>query len=317
MQEGAFVLMDCLGFKGVWQRVREPREIIDKLRGIESSFHQRISARLPSLLQQPRFAFSTAFLSDTIVIAGFVKDQRLPNDDFKGILVVAASFAAQEVVGSFRRDPYPLALRGCITFGQFIVDGSLILGPAVDEVASLHELPEGAFVFLSPGADRVRAAAMRPIADAMVDLARDSSEALVNQIIATFPPNIREIIERRRGRFADLVLKIATDATVPSEAAMTFHVEDYPMAIKGGQVLKATLLNPYLDVEASEITAVIAQFSKIMAKDSLDVVIKRQRTLEFLDYVRRRTDARYARVAAQLRDWAVREASEKGGTKAY
>jgi hypothetical protein len=44
-------------------------------------------------------------------------------------------------------DP-PLAYRGCISFGAFAVDRQFILGPAVDQAAELHNLAEGAFVWL-------------------------------------------------------------------------------------------------------------------------------------------------------------------------
>jgi len=42
--------------------------------------------------------------------------------------------------------------RGCITYGRFEVDKEFIVGPAVDEAASLASLAEAAAVWLAPSA---------------------------------------------------------------------------------------------------------------------------------------------------------------------
>jgi hypothetical protein len=144
LQHGALVMMDALGFKGIWNRPGiDPESVLHKL--------VRLSTRVPQLLPPTFLADSSVhlrFLSDTIVIGVPTASENVPQS--AGALLASAvashtaSLAVQEQPG--------LAFRGCLSLGKFSVRHNFIVGPAVDEAAELASRPDGAFVVFTPGA---------------------------------------------------------------------------------------------------------------------------------------------------------------------
>jgi hypothetical protein len=151
MQTGAVVMMDALGFKGIWRRVSSPETVVRKLRAMEQ--------RARNLEKKDgTFTIHAVFLSDTIVFAVSRQETELPGValalENATTLNLAAVFARRFIMEAVRDKPF-LAYRGCIAFGEFHVDAPFLLGPAVDEAAEHHETADGAIIWLAPSARRV------------------------------------------------------------------------------------------------------------------------------------------------------------------
>lgn len=161
MKEGAFALLDCLGFKGIW-RSNEPdlgaklwteHRLIKRLK-IADELRQKIEhlgavqySRTQSVRPEIRM------LSDTIALSVQYESEDPPVDDKdRGYLLFLAASMVTIVQTHFIVDEPSLPLRGCISYGEHTVINNFLLGPAVDEAATYHELAEGAFVWLLPSA---------------------------------------------------------------------------------------------------------------------------------------------------------------------
>ncbi len=166
MKRGAFVMLDALGFKGIWNRPEvkdDPGRVISRmirLRNEATAQVARMIGRpLAELRADPTNAyddFKISFLSDTIAIGVWVKptlhadDERM-RDRFA--VVYGAAFASA-LMRCALTEPPRLAFRGALSVGNFEMseDGMFIAGPAVDDAAALHELAQGAFVWIAPSA---------------------------------------------------------------------------------------------------------------------------------------------------------------------
>jgi hypothetical protein len=161
MRTGALAMIDALGFKGIWARPEikaDSKIILDKLRLLEAITRRGVDAFVnyitpnsePSKL---RPYVNATFLSDTAVIG-----VELAPDNPAGVdlacVGVAAAVITNILVEAVSSEPR-LLYRGCITYGDFDMASSFIVGPAVDECAELYETAEGAFVWLSPSARHV------------------------------------------------------------------------------------------------------------------------------------------------------------------
>ena len=95
------------------------------------------------------------FLSDTIVVGmPNIIDAKLKKTDLDysvHSLSLAATLAG-EIMLMAGNGPIPMAYRGCISFGEYEMDGRFILGPAVNDAAEHYELGESAAVWLTPTA---------------------------------------------------------------------------------------------------------------------------------------------------------------------
>ncbi len=308
MQEGAFALLDCLGFKGIWERVAEPNNVVSKFRNMEKDIPIKIAELLPTLSTTPAFKVATAFLSDTVIVAAFVEDQRPPDDLSRGALKLAASLAAQTVAKSFCADPIPLVLRGCITYGQFLIDGTLILGPSVDDAATLHQISDGAFIWIDPKFDHLRIVAMQHAAGEFQKQGPAIRNMAASQLKSAVSPDQQEFLDKHKDKLERVIDRIVAHASSKATNVMrAFFIEDYPMPLKGGQILRVTLIVPSASATRLEIEHTINQYEKGMSGDRLDVVIKRQRTLEYLQYVRSLLIQRDAEYAALANQWLKAE----------
>src|SRR6266545_3020622 len=71
MKEGAFALIDCLGFKGIWKRT-DPSRVIDKLQLIEQTIQDKINSNKFAFLEINRFGplkLKVNLLSDTVAFS--------------------------------------------------------------------------------------------------------------------------------------------------------------------------------------------------------------------------------------------------------
>jgi len=69
MKDGALVLVDCLGFRGIWNRVN-PEELIGRLKSIELQAAARVVPKYSSsMLSFGPVRFHLRLLSDTVVLS--------------------------------------------------------------------------------------------------------------------------------------------------------------------------------------------------------------------------------------------------------
>jgi hypothetical protein len=313
VQEGAFALLDFLGFKGIWERVGNPDDVVKKFREMEKQIPERIASRIATLKSLPTLKVATAFLSDTITIAIYLENQRPPDDLSKGTLVLAVSIAAQMVADSFCRDPIPLLLRGCITYGEFIIDGTLILGPAVDEAAGLHQMGEGAFIWVAPSTERVRAVSWKYLSEMMQNPEKRTTDVALAHLRKMVPESQSGVFEQNKEKFERISAKLISHAGKSEYGGIAFYIENYPMPVKGGRTLSATLVVPFSD--SNDIENVIRQYEKGMAGDRLDIVLKRQTTLGYLHHIRDIVKQRNAEFAAITSDLVKSEFTHNEGKK--
>jgi hypothetical protein len=154
MQTGAFALIDALGFKGIWKKHGE-EQILAKLQKMERTTREQVdfANRRPSL----GFVGNVhvTFLSDTIAI-GCELGQEPPESNgllTRNVLTIGrlVLLLSSLLKSAALTDP-PLAYRGCVSAGSFTIRSNFILGPAVDQAASMDRVAEGAFVWLDRGA---------------------------------------------------------------------------------------------------------------------------------------------------------------------
>lgn len=159
---GAVAMIDALGFRGIWGKPDEPDltvlETLSSVRKELESESQWLTAALRSGWQDKMKGFEphveAHFLSDTIVVAASIRDHELAKNAraANSLLRMAASQAVARIMRTAALGPKPLAYRGAIAVGSFSIDYPFIVGPAIDEAASLMELANGAFVWLAPSA---------------------------------------------------------------------------------------------------------------------------------------------------------------------
>jgi hypothetical protein len=162
MRRGAVVMMDALGFRGIWDRVAQPSDVFDKMESLRKRAESTMARH-----NVPEIGITDAratFLSDTIVLVISARGDDADLDASTAI-VLAALRASDLMTEALERAPH-LAYRGSIAFGDYEMKGPFVLGPAVDEAAAHSELAEGAFVWLAPSA----CAAWRKLPDGRAQL---------------------------------------------------------------------------------------------------------------------------------------------------
>jgi hypothetical protein len=235
MQTGAVVMMDALGFRGIWRDFKDYEAITDKMHALKLRAEMEVAEMEKGDIVDTS---SVAFLSDTIVIGAAAAELVVKAKTHSMSVLLACYRAATVLAGALETPPH-FAYRGCVTFGQFEIDGPFLLGPAIDEAASCYEVANGAFVWLTPSA------------------------------------------------------KAVFEATDKGRPALSPLVR-YEVPLKGGASFDSWVVSPFASVDTPERRATIA--SKMLAtfdKDTrlpLDVQIKKQNTMRFLEYVMGRLD---------------------------
>jgi hypothetical protein len=237
MDEGALVLVDCLGFRGIWNRV-DPQRLIDKLQSMEALAKARIvPAYSDSKLGFGPLQFHLRLLSDTIALSvqyeANSKDS--PNQRQLDILASVACNAASVLANLFiDSDDIPLPLRGCISFGRHLCKGNFLIGPAVDEAAEYMNEPEGAFIWVLPAAaERNQRFRKRALA-----LIQGQSKHLMNALKLVAKRGVSEAAEiiKHPDAGTKAYLK-ALRQTFALIVGMPTVIESYPMPIKRGDSL--------------------------------------------------------------------------------
>lgn len=133
MRRGSIALIDALGFKGLWQRY-SPNSIIHKLNGMRNSV-LRFAQHGDKHVQHGR-THIIRFLSDSVVIGchsgnGTEYSQQELDIDTAGSVAILTN---RLIRSSLHDEPF-LLYRGCITTGEYVLDGNFLVGEAVDEAA--------------------------------------------------------------------------------------------------------------------------------------------------------------------------------------
>lgn len=257
MKSGAFALIDCLGFKGIWRRLPngDTSPLISKLQEIQTLVDDLVkSKKEPFDLDNMNIVVS--LLSDTVAISITTDEE---NPIVQGATVAFASSCIIEVLSLFLDTEPHLVMRGCIGYGKHIASGSFIAGPAVDEAAEHMGIAEGAFVWLLPSAQRV------------------------------YELNLNEYYSHCKAEYGKGKTLFEGIAAL-DEFEEHFHllrpwcsvIRDYPMPIKGGGTLNVFMLNPYVRLTVDDQEHIQDRTLTVMADDRLDVWLKRQNTMTFL-----------------------------------
>lgn len=154
MKEGAFALVDCLGWKGIWQ-VASEAVLVEKIKGI----HSEVEVVVDEINSRHRDMTAGAInaqirlISDTVAVSIQHEKGSRPVDSLdKAYLVRTAALCVVRIQRLLLAHRPQVALRGCISYGEHLVVNNFILGPSVDEAADYYETPEGALVWLLPSA---------------------------------------------------------------------------------------------------------------------------------------------------------------------
>lgn len=169
---GAIAFMDALGFAGIWKR-ENPSEVISKMQWLRDEAKRAFADAVSTLLVNSELRYQVRpgveLLSDTVVICSTPSHawpQDVPDDTGFGAAYIELGAVIEAVRAflslSMQNQPY-WTYRGCISYGQFIMQDNFVIGPAVDEAADLMETCEGAIVWLAPSARRISGETLRSI----------------------------------------------------------------------------------------------------------------------------------------------------------
>lgn len=133
LQQGAVVMFDALGFKGIWERF----PAFDIINALDTLRANAITAAANENLHVHLF-------SDTVAL-GVTVDSHA---DLPRALNSIVNATADIIVRAAFCDP-PLIFRGCIAVGRLIATPTVLVGEAVDRAAQGHEQADAAIVWFT------------------------------------------------------------------------------------------------------------------------------------------------------------------------
>ena len=148
MQNGAFALIDCLGFRGLWRNGRE--QLIAKLRLINENLENPDTYDL-IVKDVSKHNVQVKLLSDTIAIG--VSSKTGDGDKINDLITLTG--IVMRIMDIFLGNEPHILLRGCITHGEYLTEKNFLVGPAVDKTAEFMESAEGSFVWFLPQATSI------------------------------------------------------------------------------------------------------------------------------------------------------------------
>ena len=285
MEEGALVLADCLGFRGIWNRV-DPGTLIARLQSMEAEAAARVAPKYSSsMLSFGPVRFHLRLLSDTVALsiqyeATAYNNDAQPDERQKNLLVSVACESATVLINLFIDSDMPLPLRGCMSFGRHLCDGNFLVGPAVDQAAEYMNEPDGAFIWVLPGVTE-RHKSFRERSLKLIEQPRDillGAHALVALRGADDAAKFLNHPEIGSDVFIE-----AMRLTYAQILAAPTVIESYPMPIKRGQTIDAGIINPFMAARNDEDRKrIISRYEQFLQGDRIDIWTKRQNTLKFL-----------------------------------
>lgn len=273
MREGAFALIDCLGFKGIWRR-HDSALLLAKLQNIVEKIQpQFLMKGIPYDLLQRRFVIKPSLLSDSVAISLQYKDdaykrkvkgnkkgeksidkkreKRKDKKREKSYLIWLICASTIKILDLYLEGKPSMVLRGCITYGELAHQENFIVGQAVDDAAENMEVCQGAFVWLNPEAAE-----------------------LYRYAVEVQEETIRLLAKKRRSKLLEGSKQSLAEPLI---------VDQYNMPLKGGGRLLCPVINPLAFHKTErERQVIIKAYKKTLMDNRLDVMLKQQYTLEFL-----------------------------------
>lgn len=289
MTFGAFALLDCLGFKGIWKSI-PPAAVIDKLSDIDSwaslpeTFgSDLIDDRFPTA---PRTKVNVTLLSDTIAVSVQPIRDNLSKYFPPYILAQKLVSVVLEINDRFVRSDPKIVLRGCLTLGDHYISDKFIIGPAVDRAAELEKLANGAFIWLDSEATR-----------AFAEYERFSREMIFTPL--TKEQKTAILADSAVPRERRLIKVLLSELGEPTKV-----VSGYRMPIKGGDILKCDIINPLSRIYSTlERNAVLQAYDESMQSGGrIDVAVKHTNTMDFLELCRDEAVEYHSKVLEHLAD---------------
>lgn len=142
---GAVMFCDFLGWKGLWKNseesdaLKKANSLVEKIR---TAFQDFTTKRVP--LNKYLHISELISISDTIALM-MPKVNGLQNEDIFELFADIGQYILEESILI-----YPL--RGAFTVGQFNYTNNIMIGPAIDEAASWHEMADWIGIILAPTA---------------------------------------------------------------------------------------------------------------------------------------------------------------------
>ena len=135
---GVVAFLDVLGFKGIWNR-EQPRVVLDKLREIKNRGRElQGSDHSGSIVSDDGFEHRVKCVSDMVIVVVAPRGRGCTDR-----MLYKAMFSATWITGLIMRraleGDLPLLFRGCLGAGLMKMEGEFLIGPAVDQTASLFE----------------------------------------------------------------------------------------------------------------------------------------------------------------------------------
>lgn len=144
LQDGAVAFIDVLGWKGIYSRQTDAISIINKIYNRAKDYGSILMLNpeiLPVSEEFKKLKTEIINISDTIVISAF--------GDCNVSLSYLGMIAKFLIVEALQKE---ILVRGAISFGRYAMQKSVLVGPAVDEVASWYEVADWIGVFFTPSA---------------------------------------------------------------------------------------------------------------------------------------------------------------------
>lgn len=142
MKEGAVTFLDVLGWKGIWERTDKAGDVllalIDELNKKSDEF---INSKIPTHVSYRGLKTEIKSISDTIAM--------FSSGNSEAVLEVHGEICKLAICRSIEEG---IPLRGATCYGHFTTKENIMIGPAVDEAASWHEVADWIGVILSPSA---------------------------------------------------------------------------------------------------------------------------------------------------------------------
>lgn len=268
MQEGAFALIDCLGFKGIWKRTKDPDLVLEKLIKVEESAHRKLE-KFKLAVQKLQIELNPKFilLSDTVAISipYIHSTEDTQQEAYKKGMVIAAAciYVAGFLKAFIEEEPY-LTLRGCITYGEHSINQNFMVGPAVDEAAENYEIANGAFVWLHPKVTEIYRKSR--------ELGSNMSKQILERI------RLNPVAEEKTQIIKSVATSIDFWNTIP------ILIENYDMPLKSGMSLNCSIVNPLIMFSGREEREnIIQNYLVSFRSDKIEILLKQQNTMKLLE----------------------------------
>jgi hypothetical protein len=148
---GVVVILDALGFKGIWAR-EDAKKVLDRMKSLRrEALKLQGRDRSGVLLSDSGLRHRVRCMSDTIVVTVVAKGPKAPKRALYRAMLSASMIAGNIMLEALDEAP-TLLFRGCMAAGEMKEEVDFLIGPAVDEAAERFEKADGPFLWMAPSA---------------------------------------------------------------------------------------------------------------------------------------------------------------------